>query len=243
MTNFINAPPNKPNNSGSPSQSRAKPKAWLLLLVLALLPFVLAVWQWQRGQEKAVMLKSLTSALGTHPVSLVYRPASPPPEFSRVELAGAKPAGQILQLRNSYVGELSGRRIFQPWRLKDESLVLVDLGWLVDGITLPQISTADMRLQGHWMPVPHHFTLTGAISGWRGLVDNIDMSALQHAYAGPWHQGVVVLETAPDPLRSWPILRDFLPERHYAYALQWLLLGVVLSFLFILMRRRKHAGA
>ncbi|WP_082150820.1 SURF1 family protein [Chromobacterium sp. LK1] len=207
---------------------------------MALLPFLLAAWQWQRAQEKAELLRSLTSAIGVQPVSLLYREASPQPEFTRVALPDAHPAGPVLQLENSYLGEVKGRRVLQPWRLSDGAMALVDLGWLADGVTLPAIDPLALTLRGHWMPLPRHFVLPGAVAGIQGRVDSIDMTALRQRYSGPWHQGVVVLEHSQDPLRHWPVLPEFMPERHYAYAAQWLLLGLLLLLSLYSLRRRSQ---
>lgn len=207
---------------------------------MAVLPFFLAAWQWQRAQEKAELLRSLTSAIGVPPVSLIYREARPQPEFSRVALPGAQPAGPALLLENSYLGEVKGRRMLQPWRLEDGAMALLDLGWLADGVTPPAVDPKTLTLRGHWMPLPRHFVLPGAVAGVEGRVDAIDMAVLRQRYPGHWHQGVVVLEHSPDPLRHWPVLPEFMPERHYAYAAQWLLLGLLLLLSLHSLRRRSH---
>ncbi|WP_225547178.1 SURF1 family protein [Chromobacterium violaceum] len=214
---------------------------WLFLLVINLLPYVLAVWQWQRGQDKEVLLRSLTSAMSVAPVGLVYREAEPPPEFTRVKLSRAEPAGPVIELRNSFMAGQSGRRILQPWRQGDDrSLVLLDLGWLVDGARLPALRPEQILSQGYRMPTPHHFVLSGAVRGSEGPVDAVDESALRRRYPGHWFQGVVVLENSPAPLLHWPVVPEFMPDRHYAYALQWLLLGVCISGASWLMWRRRH---
>ncbi|KUM03852.1 SURF1 family protein [Chromobacterium subtsugae] len=214
---------------------------WLLLLLITLLPYALAVWQWQRGQDKEVLMRSLTSAMSTAPVGLVYREAEPPPAFTRVRLAQGEPAGPVIELRNSYLGGQSGRRILQPWRQgPDRSLVLLDLGWLVDGAKMPDFPPEQIQPQGYRMPTPHHFVLSGAAKGTAGPVDEVDEAALRRRYPGHWFQGVVVLENSPDPLLHWPVVPEFMPDRHYAYAIQWLLLGFCLTGLSWLMWRRRH---
>ncbi|WP_158253602.1 SURF1 family protein [Chromobacterium alticapitis] len=214
---------------------------WIALLLIVLIPYALAVWQWRRGQDKEALLRSLTNAMSTPPVALVYRDAEPPPEFTRVKLSEAAPAGPVIELRNSYLAGQSGRRILQPWRLgRDQSLVLIDLGWLVDGVRAPAFAPGKIQLQGYRMPMPRHYVLSGAQQGVAGPVDQIDEAALHLRYPGRWFQGVVVLENSPDPLMHWPVVPEFMPDRHYAYATQWLLLGVCLSGLWWLLWRRRH---
>ncbi|UTH76317.1 SURF1 family protein [Chromobacterium sp. IIBBL 290-4] len=214
---------------------------WGLLLAISVIPYLLAVWQWQRGQDKEALLRSLASAMSIAPVPLVYREVEPPPEFTRVRLTQAAPAGRIIELRNSFLAGQSGRRILQPWRQgADQSLVLVDLGWLVDGVPAPAFRPDQLQLQGYRMPMPHHFLLSGATKGFEGPVDDVDEAALKRRYPGHWFQGLVVLETSHDPLVHWPVVPEFMPDRHYAYAIQWLLLGVCLSGLSWLLWRRRH---
>ncbi|MEJ8673476.1 SURF1 family protein [Chromobacterium amazonense] len=233
------------SSSHSDQEQRQEPRwqrlLWSMLLLIVLLPYALAVWQWQRGQDKEALLRSLTNAMSTAPVALVYRDAEPPPEFTRVRLIQAEPAGPVIELRNSYLAGQSGRRILQPWRQgPDRSLVLLDLGWLVDGVKLPTFSPQQIQPQGYRMPTPHHFVLSGAVKGFAGPVDQVDEAALRSHYPGHWFQGVVVLETSPGPLLHWPVVPEFLPDKHYAYAVQWLLLGVCLSGLWWLLWRRRH---
>ncbi|VEB40453.1 Uncharacterised protein [Chromobacterium violaceum] len=116
-----------------------------------------------------MLLRSLTSAMSVAPVGLVYREAEPPPEFTRVKLSRAEPAGPVIELRNSFMAGQSGRRILQPWRQGDDrSLVLLDLGWLVDGARLPAFRPEQILAQGYRMPTPHHFVLSGAVRGSEG---------------------------------------------------------------------------
>ncbi|WP_434632344.1 SURF1 family protein [Chromobacterium sp. CV08] len=233
--------------SSSHSDAENKPTSrwqrvlWVFLLAITLLPYALAVWQWQRGQDKEVLLRSLTSAMSVAPVGLVYREAEPPPGFTRVRLIDAEPAGPVIELRNSYMAGQSGRRILQPWRQGvDRSMVLLDLGWAVDGARLPAFRPDQIEPQGYRVPTPHHFVLSGAVKGTSGPVDEIDEPGLRRRYPGHWFQGVVVLESSPEPLLHWPVVPEFMPDRHYAYAVQWLLLGVCLSGLCWLMWRRRH---
>lgn len=188
-----------------------------------------------------MLLRSLTSAMSTAPVELVFRDAEPPPEFTRVRLDHGEPVGPVIELRNSYLAGQSGRRILQPWRQgADHSMVLLDLGWLVDGASLPDFRSDQIVAQGYRMPTPRHFVLSGATKGAEGPVDQVDEDTLRKRYPGHWFQGVVVLENSPAPLLHWPVVPEFMPDRHYAYALQWLLLGICISGASWLIWRRRH---
>ncbi|WP_293230328.1 SURF1 family protein [Paludibacterium sp.] len=199
---------------------------WALLLA-AMLTFGLAVWQWQRGADKA----RLIARFAAHADRVATLPAAMAalPDMRRVRIGG-QPLGAALLLENSLLDDgRAGVRVLQPYRLTDGRAVLVDRGWLADGAVAAPPRALD-GAEGRWMPSPRRFTLPGAALAAAGRLDAIDWPALRRALGVPLHDGVVVLAQAPAPLVPWPALPDIAPERHYGYALQWLLMSLGLLF-------------
>lgn len=207
------------------------------MALLAGLPCLLSVWQWQRGEVRADQLAAFDTA-GQHPaVTLPARPVGAVPDMSRVQLHGDVVAPPLL-LANSLRDGRPGVRVLVPVALADGSVVLTDRGWLAEaqaGSTLPPLPT---ELDGRWMPLPQRFTLPGAVRGAQGRVDAIELAQLAKRLGRPLRAGVVVLGQTAAPLQAWPARPPFDPRRHYGYALQWLLLGLCLITGSVLLWRR-----
>lgn len=194
-----------------------------MLLLLVLLPFVLAYWQWQRGLQKEAQERTLAAAQQSRPVQLLDFPVPARPSGRRVELVGI-PYGEPLRLANSQLDGVPGVRVWQPLLLTDGTAVLAELGWLPadHGGALPTLSD---HLAGLWVVEPRRMTLGGARIAAKGEIDALDRDALQRELGRPLRQGLVRLSPVPAPLRPWPVRNGMEPARHYGYAVQWGLLG------------------
>lgn len=212
-------------------------RRWLgyALMLLALLPFGLARWQWQRGQTRQAALAAYDAAASQAPAAFLSVPDNIPPDYRRVALHG-RPGGHFLLLANSFRGEEDGARLLQPYRLADGSWQLVELGWLPlrrnsqggqdPGIALQALPSAPASLIGRWVPLPQRYTLAGARIVAEGMTDALDLGLLARQLHGPVRQGLVVSEQVAVPLQPWPVRPPFEPTRNFSYAGQWLLMGV-----------------
>ncbi|MDN0074671.1 SURF1 family protein [Crenobacter sp. SG2303] len=212
---------------------------WLLSLI-ALLPFALAVWQWQRGQERAATLVQFDQLTRHGVLALAELPLDAYPGWQPVWLRG-QAVGPVILLNNVYRDDQPGVRVIQVMKLADNSAVLVERGWLPvarAGESLPPLSGEQT---GRWLPMPQHFTLPGAVHGVAGRVDVLDTVELATRLGVPLRQGLVALSQVEPPLAALPSRPQFSPQRHYAYALQWLLLGLCLCAAAITLWRRRHA--
>lgn len=151
-------------------------------------------------------------------------------DYSRRSMAGARPLGAVIQLENSLLNEQAGARLLLPVRLADDSMLLLDLGWLADSRPQPSMLLPPL-LSGQWLPWHGRWTLPGAQSGIAGRVDEVAMAALPQVYPGRWRQGVLVLQPALPGLQPWPLQPPVSAQRHFAYALQWAVLALCLLLL------------
>jgi len=209
------------------------------LLLLALLPFALAVWQWQRGQERAATLAQFDQAARQGALALAELPLDAYPGWQPVWLRG-RVVGAVILLNNVYRGDQPGVRVLQAMRLVDNSAVLVERGWLPAARVAEPMPPLPGELAGRWVPLPQHFTLPGAVRGAAGRVDDLDTVELAAQLGVPLRQGIVALDRVEPPLLALPSRPPFTPQRHYAYALQWLLLGFCLCAAAIVLWRRRH---
>ena len=126
---------------------------------------------------------------------------------------------------------MPGMRVLQVLRLDDGSLVLADLGWRATAQPVP-VQHLPQRLSGKWLPWHARWTLPGARQGIDGVVDDVDRTALLQRYPGHWHTGVFILQPPLPGLQPWPLQPGLSAQRHFAYALQWLLLAVCVLLLW-----------
>lgn len=210
---------------------------WLLaaftLVAFAIL-IKLSYWQWQRAEQKQTQLEQLHSAKQQGPLLWADLASIPPAQQDGLMLQGKavwlKPAVWLLD--NQLVEGKAGYDVVIPVRLSNQGpAVLVNLGW----VAAPQ--SRDVLPE---LAVPEQFELKALLrtelKGFR-LGQNLE-------HTGLWPQRmqqvepvelsqVLGQELAPVLLyqQQSPYLYHYKavvmpPEKHRAYALQWLLLAV-----------------
>lgn len=181
---------------------------------------------------------ALEQALAVRQAQLPARilPSAGAADLARYRLTGVRAAGLPILLANSLLDGMPGQRVLQPLRLADGSLILADLGWRAANHPLPALALP-AQLPGQWWPWHGRWTLPAARLGTAGEVDAVDMTALAQRYPGHWHAGVFIVQPPLSGLQAWPLLPPLSAQRHFAYAVQWLLLG------FCLLWRWRRSGA
>lgn len=210
---------------------------WLLLL--AVVPLLLAVWQWQRGEERAAQLVAFERAANLPPRPLAEIALDADPNGQRVWLT-LRDSAPPLRVANALLGGREGIREWQPVQLADGSWVVLDRGWLARPVGLVSVPLPTGQFSGRWVARPQPYALAAARSGHLGEVDVVDWAGLAQRLPGPLRPGLVVQEPALRPYVTWPVRPVADPQRHYAYAVQWLLLAVCLLGLGGWMMRRAH---
>lgn len=214
------------------------PVRWVLVVVLgALLLLSLAVWQWQRAEEKLVWLAQQASAASargewrnTDQVALWQG-------GDRVKLAGQFEPACRVALDNQPMQGKTGYHLHQVFRLEgSKQAVLVNLGWLPSdrqqGPAIPAALTGSEVLAGS-IHKPSQFYTAGDAEMLRGVwrVGRIDVEEWQRrcrVSLMPW-----VIRLSPHQpnmgyVRQWqPTEQQVMgPDKHRAYAFQWLALAV-----------------
>ena len=110
-------------------------------------------------------------------------------------------------------------------------MLLADLGWRASAQPVPALQLPP-QLTGQWLAWHARWTLPGARQGIDGVVDDVDQAGLSRRYPGRWHAGVFILQPPLPGLQAWPLQPALSSQRHFAYALQWLLLAGCLLLLW-----------
>ena len=226
------------------------------MLVLCALFLRLAVWQWDRAEYKRGLQKAYAEQGARKPVSLDALLEDPTleslPPYLRVTATGRyDPTRQIL-LEDMTRGGDVGYEVLTPFLMQGSVVALVDRGWLPvssDGKTLPDVTLAGdpRRIEATVgaLPVPGLRLGQGAkpAAGWPKLLFYPTIADLIPLYGPKLMTPVLHL----DPGQPYGYAREttldvgFPPERHLAYALQWLMLAVAVFAVWLIVNLRRGA--
>jgi cytochrome oxidase assembly protein ShyY1 len=205
------------------SSSKKNIGALLLFCTLSVGCYFLSGWQKSRALEKRALIKTLSQPV-SHELALYQQ--------SIIMLTAVKESPYVLIERADKSYE-----IYQPVRLNDHRKFL--LSW---GCSRNPYSVALLKDQGvlkeptryrvrAW-PVMNNPFIYYRLKDVDGILESYQVGhALQHPLLHEYNQQVVLLiEEPPIFLDKKDYKIPLLPERHEAYALQWLLLSFGAAF-------------
>jgi surfeit locus 1 family protein len=220
----------------------------LSLLLLLLLPLCLRLgfWQLAREQEKLALQQQWMERQTAIAVPLQSLDPGADLQYQQVWLEGRFDNEHVFLLDNRiYQGQV-GFEVLQPFRLRDDSIVFVNRGWLQQGASrqdLPQPPLLQelVNLQGSvYVPVGETLTL-GDIApgaGWPKLVQTVDtaqLASLSELATGAevFPYTVRLGEATPGVLqRNWSVISTT-PEKHRGYAVQWFAMATAVLLLYL----------
>jgi surfeit locus 1 family protein len=225
----------------------------LTLLVMAGLSS-LGTWQLRRAAEKRDLMEQAQQGR-TQVLPLQAAEASMLARYQRVSLQGRyEPAQQMLLDNMPSNGPSSrgepGYRVLTPFRLDDQSLVLVDRGWVALGKDRQQRPQIDVDAQPRqFIGMLDELPRPGVRAGdagiragvWPQVLNYPTLPELRQLY-GPELQSRIVLldaEAADGFERIWQIDLGFGPERHIAYAVQWFGMALTVFIIFVVINSKR----
>ncbi len=234
------------------------PRAWAVVLTVALLAVFVSLGWWQvgRAREKQAMMESFARGTETS-VVLTGVGVDELPRYQHVSAEGHYEPERHVLLDNmpSSTGQ-PGYRVLTPFRRgAGDKVLLVDRGWVPLGVSRDQLPvvfvdpkprTIAGRLDG--LPVPGirvgEAQAPGA-TGWPRVL-NFPTQADVEAVLGEKVESRVVLLDASNPdgyERTWRPSVGFPPERHLGYAIQWFALALTLIVIFVALSLKHDANA
>jgi len=207
-----------------------------VVIIGAAILLSLSLWQWQRAEEKALWLQQQARVTLGQVAWLDGSQAGQWQAGQKVRLSGYfDPACRVALDNQPALGQ-TGYQLHQLFRLHaGGQAVLVNLGWLPSdrqqGPTAPLALNGNEIVMGDLQKPARFFTAGGSekLSGlWRaGRIDLQEWEQLCHVRLLPW-----VVRLSPQVHfgyhRDWQpnASQQLGPERHRAYAFQWLALAV-----------------
>ncbi len=203
----------------------------------------LGVWQVQRLAWKQDLLARIEAQINAAPVSLAEATT---PEFRRY--APVKIVGTF-GLDHEYLSALASRRntgavyrIIRPFEVEGYGRILVDTGWVRDGIEVPGVSLERLSLLGNldapnevdgFTPAPEIDTNIWFARDVLAMAEVLNTQPI-----------MVVLRDAPEidlGVTPWPVDTAGIPNDHLQYAITWFSLAaiwVLMTAYFVLRTNR-----
>jgi surfeit locus 1 family protein len=204
----------------------------------------LGCWQIHRGKEKARIL--MTYAKQKNLAATPWNPAMKAPRpYQKVQVQGHLMPLHFL-LDNQHYQHQFGYSVLSPLLLADQEILLVDRGFVPGDrqhLPLLDIQEGTKSLQGYaYYPSQHAWVLGPEIekqSSTLTILERIHFSSLALLFPASLKPFVLRLakEEPEGFLREWQVV-SMPAERHYAYALQWFLMALVLVIGWIVLDRR-----
>lgn len=235
----------------------------LLGLALTLLAVGLCLslswWQWQRAEEKRQWLADQVARASADPVNLDRALSLDDPQYRPVNVSGQFDNRRSVLLDNRTYNGVAGYFLLTPLHTQEGHWVLINRGWLPRGAdrnqlpTVPTIS-GQVTLTGQaYQPSARALILKETPlpeNQWPLRVQKVDFETIGQRLGVelvPFEIRVAAdqsLGGSDSMPRPWQDISALIsPERHQAYALQWLGLAIAAAIMYLVARlrgRRRH---
>ncbi len=226
----------------------------LLNLVLIAVMVKAGFWQLDRAEQKKILLSQAQQQTRLSEHALLWTSQAPLQQAKWVELRGQLNTEQVWLLDNKVHQGQVGYEVLLALTPEDVSRqrILVNLGWIPAGADREQ--WPDLSTLGQWQSM---LNLTGQVyspsqpwllnqdelqQAWPQRLQGLAMEKLVAFYAELGLQlSPVILRISEDSqlgfIKQWPIV-VMTPAKHQGYAVQWFLMALASTGLFIWFYRR-----
>tara|TARA_Y100001970_G_C14214903_1_gene849074 strand:+ start:1434 stop:2144 length:711 start_codon:yes stop_codon:yes gene_type:complete len=204
----------------------------------------LGLWQLKRGNEKEEITSLYDQRKKAVPTRLLEQGHLGPSEstiWTNYQLSG-RFLNKIYLLDNRLKNSSAGYDVLSPFKIFDGPAVLVCLGWIAQGVNrdkLPQIPTIDkkVKIAGVFTPPPFSgLDIMPSVLRYEEMEKNrfriqrIDLQDIGSKLDVNMYPLVFYTENPlPGLIRNAPDPDLYQPHKHYAYALQWFSMALVLA--------------
>jgi surfeit locus 1 family protein len=229
-----------------------KPALLPTLATLVLLPVLLwlASWQWQRAEQKQVLLDTFEQRLNQPAGVLSEIEILAQALYQPVKAQGRYDSQRQILLDNQVRQGQPGYLVYTALQLDgQQGAILVNRGWVAAGNDRSQqpalpLNAIETQIEGRLGQVPNPGILlpNPATQQWPKVVQHIDYAELSAELNYPLKPVVLLLDPAASEgfVRDWqPSFGGLQPQQHIGYAVQWLALAVTLLIIYIVMNVKR----
>ena len=220
----------------------------VITLFFMLLFVRLGIWQLQRAAEKQEMLAK--ERLFSKQAPVLWKPrAALPSQYQRIRVTG-RFLSQVVLLDNQHHRHEWGYHVLSALLLADGRVVMVDRGFIDGDVTRQTLPSIDnprgiISLEGGVYYASKKQWLLGESVEKRQedtiVIELFDTKALSQFLHKSVYPFMIRLgeQEASGYVRDWPVVA-MSPERHYAYAVQWFAIAVVIFIIFVALNIKKR---
>lgn len=213
----------------------------------------LGVWQLGRADQKQTLLAGASAKMRKAPISLEGlledEQRMGDIRYTRVQVEGCFISDKQFLLDNQIKKGVVGYNVITPFVTQSKRLVLVDRGWVPQGISRELIP--DLSLEKDcarfdatvYVPLGKAYALGGMDDGeitWPRIIQFLDFPAMGARLGQPALP--FTLRMAPEGAlgykREWRVVSSA-PGKHLAYAFQWFAMAIAVLVLMVLNAKRR----
>ena len=211
----------------------------IFFVFFAILFFSLGLWQIERGNNKATILKEFDNNLNREPSYL----SSESKKWDRVYVEGIWMNSKQVYIDNVINRGIVGYKVITPLEIKDSNeLLLVDRGWIKQNDyrdDLPDINIENENvLVSGILEIPElGLVLSDDIvtSSWPKVSQTKNLEILTKEYEKEIYPMILVadpvLKNSLEYIKIIPT--NMMPVKHYGYSGQWFLMFFVLCLMYV----------
>ena len=214
---------------------------WFFLTISSFLLFCsLGAWQIKRAQEKQEIIANYKKHVNEN-FKFWQKADKLPQQAEKLKLRG-KFLPIIFYLDNQHYQHQFGYNVLRPLLLEDGSIVIVDRGWIAvhsrKTVSLPeQIIKKHINIAGYtYYPASKKIILGDnleKIDENHVIIETPDVTVISNFLHHAVQPFIIrVLDVSQGLQANWQLV-SMLPERHYAYALQWFALAILVVIIYV----------
>lgn len=223
-----------------------KAKVLMTILYLLLFPVLLslAIWQWHRYQYKLQLqnqyqlasqsLYSLT-AININSINL----------FQHIKVTGKYLKDKDFLLDNQIFKQQYGYSLITPFITSDNKLLFVNRGWVKANTNyndFKHVNNGDFDIYGIvYKPLKKAFLLKEDIwqLSWPKIIQAIDINKMSKLFNISSFPFMIILDDNQQGIKKFqPFRLPMKPIMHLGYCIQWLLMAITLTILYIMYLRK-----